>query len=110
MFKFKKKNEINMLSGPILPRVLEFALPLMLTSILQLFYNAADTVVVGRFAGPGALAAVGSTGSLSGLLIHLVMGMGTGTSVVTARFFGGKREEAGFLAPGKGLCLMEVRY
>ena len=92
-FKLKKKNEINMLSGPILPRVLEFAFPLMLTSILQLFYNAADTVVVGRFAGPDALAAVGSTGSLSGLLIHLFMGMGTGTSVVTARFFGGKREE-----------------
>ena len=89
----KRNRKVNMLSGPILPRVLEFAFPLMLTSVLQLFYNAADTVVVGRFAGPQALAAVGSTGSLSGLLIHLFMGMGTGTSVVTARFFGGRKEE-----------------
>ena len=53
----KKKHEVDMLNGPILPRALEFALPLMLSSLLQLLYNAADIVVVGRFAGPQALAA-----------------------------------------------------
>ena len=89
----KRNHKVNMLSGPILPRVLEYAFPMMLTSILQLFYNAADTVVVGRFAGSLALAAVGSTGSLSGLMVHLFMGMATGTSVVTARFYGAKRED-----------------
>ena len=80
--------EIDMTRGAILPKVLLFAVPLILTGILQLLYNAADTIVVGRFAGTEALAAVGSTGSLINLLINLFMGMSVGSSVVIARSFG----------------------
>ena len=57
----KKSYEMDMSSGPLLGKMLMFALPLMLSSILQLLFNAADIVVVGRFAGSQALAAVGST-------------------------------------------------
>ena len=89
----KKKHEVDMLNGPILPRALEFALPLMLSSLLQLLYNAADIVVVGRFAGPQALAAVGSTGSLAGLIVNAFMGLSVGASVLTARYYGGARHD-----------------
>ena len=64
-----KKYEIDMCSGSVLGRMLLFALPLMCSSILQLLFNAADIVVVGRFAGKQSLAAVGSTGSLTNLLV-----------------------------------------
>ena len=89
----KKKHEVDMLNGPILPRALEFALPLMLSSLLQLLYNAADIVVVGRFAGPQALAAVGSTGSLAGLIVNAFMGLSVGASVLTARYYGGGQHD-----------------
>ena len=89
----KKKHEVDMLNGPILPRALEFAFPLMLSSLLQLLYNAADIVVVGRFAGPQALAAVGSTGSLAGLIVNAFMGLSTGASVLVARHYGGGRQD-----------------
>lgn len=60
----------------------------MLSSILQLFFNAADVIVVGRYAGPTALAAVGSTGSLINLIINLFMGLSVGTSVAVAQYYG----------------------
>lgn len=59
-----KKYEIDMCNGPIFTKMIRFAIPLMLSSMLQLMFNAADVVVVGRFAGENALAAVGSNGSL----------------------------------------------
>ena len=65
----------------------------MLSSLLQLLYNAADIVVVGRFAGPQALAAVGSTGSLAGLIVNAFMGLSVGASVLTARYYGGGQQE-----------------
>ena len=65
----RKNYEIDMTEGPILGKMIRFALPLMLSSILQLLFNAADVIVVGRFAGSEALAAVGSTGSLINLII-----------------------------------------
>ena len=80
--------EIDMTRGRLLPKVLLFSVPLILTGILQLLYNAADTIVVGRFAGKEALAAVGSTGSLINMLVSLFMGMSVGASVVIARSFG----------------------
>ena len=89
----KKSREVDMLNGPILPRVLEFSLPLMLSGMLQLLYNAADIVVVGRFAGPQALAAVGSTGALVNLLVGLFMGFSVGANVVVARDLGAGRDE-----------------
>ncbi len=66
--KMQKTYEMDMCSGPLFGKILLFTLPLMLSGILQLFFNAADVVVVGRFAGNEALAAVGSTGSLTNLL------------------------------------------
>ena len=80
--------EIDMTRGALLPKVLLFSLPLVLTGILQLLYNAADVIVVGRFAGTQSLAAVGSTGSLINLLTNLFMGLSVGVSVVIAQSFG----------------------
>ena len=80
--------EMDMTTGPLLPKVLAFSGPLILTGILQLLYNAADLVVVGRFAGPQALAAVGSTGALINLLVNVFMGLSVGASVVVARAYG----------------------
>ena len=75
-----------------MPKMLRFAVPLMFSSILQLLFNAADVVVVGKFAGDDALAAVGCTGSLINLLINLFMGLSVGANVMVARHFGAKRE------------------
>ncbi len=80
--------EMDMTTGALLPKVLRFSGPLILTGVLQLLYNAADVVVVGRFAGPQALAAVGSTGSLINLLVNVFMGLSVGASVVIARAYG----------------------
>ena len=68
-------------------------LPLALSSVLQLFYNAADVVVVGRFAGSRSLAAVGSNSSLINLLINLVIGLSVGASVLTAQYWGARRTD-----------------
>ena len=84
----KNKYEIDMCNGPLLGKMLVFAIPLMLSGILQLFFNAADIVVVGRFAGNEALAAVGSTSSLINLLINMFMGLSVGANVLVARFYG----------------------
>ena len=83
-----------MCSGPILKKMLTFTLPLMFSSILQLLFNAADVVVVGRFAGDNSLAAVGSTSSLINLLTNLFVGLSIGANVCAARYFGAKHDEA----------------
>ena len=77
-------------SGPILRKMLMFALPLMLSSILQLLFNAADIVVVGKFAGDNSLAAVGSNTALINLLTNLFIGLSIGANVVAARHYGAK--------------------
>lgn len=85
---------MDMTQGPLLGNIIRFSLPLMLSGILQLLYNAADIIVVGRFAGSTALAAVGSTGSLAGLMVNFFMGLSVGTSVVVSRYFGaGKHKD-----------------
>ena len=83
-----KNYEIDMSHGSLLGKIIRFSVPLMLTSILQLLFNAADTVVVGRFAGSESLAAVGSTGALINLLVNLFMGFSVGANVLVARYFG----------------------
>ena len=92
MFKQNKPRSrsvgMDMTQGKMLPQIIAFAGPLMLTGILQLLYNAADVVVVGRFAGAQALAAVGSTGALINLIINLFMGVATGAGVAVARAYG----------------------
>ena len=87
------KYEIDMCEGAILPKMLKFALPLMLSSILQLLFNAADVIVVGRFAGDNSLAAVGCTGSLINLLINIFIGLSVGTNVMAARHYGAKQKQ-----------------
>ena len=83
-----KKYEIDMCSGPLTGKILLFYIPLMFSGILQLMFNAADIVVVGQFAGNEALAAVGSTGSLTNLIINLFLGLSVGANVLVARFYG----------------------
>ena len=84
-----------MIHGPLLGKILIFTIPLMASSILQLLFNAADIVVVGRFAGSEALAAVGSTGALINLLTNVFMGLSVGANVLVARYYGaGQQEEA----------------
>lgn len=88
-----KKYEIDMCSGSIFKKMLLFALPLMCSSILQLLFNAADIVVVGRFAGDHALAAVGSNTALINLLTNLFVGLSIGTNVLVAQYYGAKKEQ-----------------
>lgn len=83
-----KKYEIDMCNGPLLGKIMIFYVPLMLSGILQLLFNAADIVVVGRFAGNEALAAVGSTGSLTNLIVNLFIGLSVGANVLVARYYG----------------------
>ena len=88
-----RQYHIDMCEGPLWDKILSFALPLMLSSILQLLFNAADVVVVGRFVGKEALAAVGSNTSLINLLINLFVGLSVGTNVVVARDLGAGRKD-----------------
>lgn len=86
----QRKFEIDMCNGPLLGKILTFAIPLMLSGILQLLFNAADIIVVGRFTGKEALAAVGSTGSLINLLINVFIGLSIGTNVLVAQYIGAR--------------------
>ncbi len=88
-----KSNEIDMLHGSITPKILLFAIPLALSSILQLLFNAADVVVLGRYVGENALAAVGSTNSLINLLVNLFIGLSAGVNVMVARYYARQDEE-----------------
>ncbi len=82
-------NTMDMTSGALLPKILRFSIPLMLSGMLQLLFNAADIVVVGQFSdsGPLAIAAVGSTTSIINLLVSLFVGMSVGVNVLVARYF-----------------------
>ena len=88
-----KKYQIDMCSGPIVSKLLLFAGPLMLSSILQLLFNAADVIVVGKFAGDNSLGAVGSVGPVTNLVINLFLGLSIGSNVLASRFYGAKDEE-----------------
>ena len=90
MFRTHAHRSMDMTEGPLLTKVLFFALPIMISGILQLLFNAADTIVVGRFAGNEALAAVGSVGSLNNLIISLFIGLSVGVNVLVARFTGAR--------------------
>lgn len=84
---------MDMCNGPIFGKLLVFALPLMLSGILQLLFNAADIVVVGKFSGSHALAAVGSTGALINLFVNVFIGFSIGTNVLVAQYFGARDEK-----------------
>ena len=87
-----KKYEIDMCHGPLLGKILVIYIPLMLSGILQLLFNAADIIVVGQFAGNESLAAVGSTGALINLIINLFIGLSVGANVLVARYYGANQQ------------------
>ena len=87
------KYEIDMCNGSIMDKLVSFALPLMLSGILQLMFNAVDIIVVGRFSGSEALAAVGSTTALINVFTNLFIGISLGANVLAARFFAAGRKE-----------------
>jgi len=85
---------MDMTEGPLTTKIIKFTIPVMLSGILQLLFNTADVIVVGRFTGKTALAAVGSTGSLINLLVSLFIGLSIGTNVLVARYQGAKDDKA----------------
>lgn len=93
VFQNKKKDyKMDMCTGPVLKKMLIFTIPLMFSSILQLLFNAADIVVVGKFAGDNSLAAVGSNSALIGLVTNLFLGLSIGSNVLTAKYYGAKKD------------------
>ena len=84
------KYEIDMCSGSLFPKILKCAMPLMATNLMQLLYNAVDIIVVGRYVGETALAAVGSTSSLINLIVNVFVGISIGATVVVSQHIGAK--------------------
>ncbi len=91
--KVKSKNSMDMLHGPLLGKIFFFALPLAISAVLQQLFNAADIAVVGRFASPEAMAAVGSNVSVIGLLVNLFIGLSVGANVVIANLIGAGQKD-----------------
>lgn len=87
------KYEIDMCNGSILDKLVSFSIPLMLSGILQLLFNAVDIIVVGQFTGNEALAAVGSTTALINVFVNLFIGISLGASVLAARFYATRQEK-----------------
>jgi len=92
--KVQKALSQRMLRGPLLPSILLYTIPIILTSLLQLLFNAADLVVVGRWCGSVAVAAVGATGSITNLIVNLFIGLSVGSGVTMAHALGGRNEDA----------------
>ena len=80
--------QVNMTEGALLPKIVRFSLPLAATGVLQLLFNAADVIVVGKFAGATALAAVGATTALVALLVNALMSISVGVNILVARYLG----------------------
>ena len=88
----KGKNQ-TMLQGPLLGSIISYTIPIILTSVLQLLFNAADLVVVGRFCGSISVAAVGATGSITALIVNLFIGLSVGAGVTVAHGVGSREDE-----------------
>jgi len=89
-----KRHSLDMTSGSVPKMLIRFVIPLLVTNLLQQFYTAADSAVVGRFAGKTALAAVGATGYATGLILNLVIGLSLGANIINANLLGSKQTEA----------------
>ena len=94
MLSKTKSYEMDMCSGPLLKKMFIYAIPIMFSGVLQLLFNAADIVVVGRFAGDNSLAAVGATSSVIHLLTNLFIGLSVGANVLVAQYYGAKDDRA----------------
>ena len=90
---FAKKKQIDMTSGPLFSKIVLFAIPLILSNLMQLLFHAADLIVIGQFAPGEALAAVGATSGLTVLVLNIFFGLGTGINVLVARYTGAKDKE-----------------
>ena len=93
-----KKKDIDMTQGALLPKVLLFVLPLILTNLLQMFYNAADMIVVGMSTEGDAVGAIGTTGAFTSLVVNLFIGLSVGANVVVARHLGAGEHDRASLA------------
>ncbi len=94
MNKEPDKNTIDMTQGPLLGKILRFAVPLILMYMLQLAFNATDMLIIGHFRGTSAMAAIGSTMTLNSLVVCIFIGLSVGTNVLMAKYFGAKDSEA----------------
>ncbi len=116
----KKQYSVDMINGPMFKSIVAFVAPLIFANILQLLYNAADIIVVSRFAGSDAMASVGSTSSINSLIVSLFIGFSAGASVIVSRRYGAHDDEgvhravhtaillgiiAGIIAMIAGICL-----
>ena len=86
-----KKRTVDLIHGPILPSLLSFVFPILLSNIFQQLYNTVDSYVVGNFVSSGALAAVGQSTPIINTLVGFFTGLATGAGVVIAQYFGGNR-------------------
>ena len=89
-----KKHQTSMLQGPVLWGVISYTVPIILTSVLQLLFNAADLIIVGRFCGSVSVAAVGATGSITNLIVNLFIGLSVGAGVTVAHAVGSRESES----------------
>ena len=87
------KRNANMLNGPLWSSLITYTVPIILTSILQLLFNAADLVIVGRFSGSINVAAVSATGSITNLIVNLFIGLSIGAGVTVAHAIGGNHNQ-----------------
>ena len=101
----KRSAEIDMCNGPVTGKIILFAIPLMLSGMLQLLFNAADVMVVGQFCGRTSLAAVGSNGAVINLLVNLFLGVSVGTNVLVAREIGRQHADRVFRAVHSSILL-----
>ena len=88
-----KKFELNLSEGPIFSKVMRFAIPLFATCILQVFFNIADLIIVGKLVGEKAMSAIGATISFNALILTLFFGLSVGVNCVVAKAYGAKNNE-----------------
>ena len=86
--KNRKKKEMDLINGPILPKIISYSLVIMVTNLMQMLFNTADMVIVGKFAGNECLGAVGATSALVALFLSLFTGFAVGVSVITTHTIG----------------------
>ena len=89
----KRIQRVDLIDGPILPALLSFALPILLSNIFQQLYNTSDVMIVGRFLGQKSLAAVGATSAIFDLIVGFAVGVGNGMGIIIARNYGAKNED-----------------
>ena len=89
----KRIQRVDLIDGPILPALLSFAFPILLSNIFQQLYNTSDVMIVGRFLGQKSLAAVGATSAIFDLIVGFAVGVGNGMGIIIARNYGAKNED-----------------